>query len=315
MQNVLKFKSGQSAVNAAQKAARCGGFTLIELLVVIAIIAILAAILLPVLAHAKLKATEANCLSNEKQMGAGYLMYVDDNKQNLLESYYIGGPNDSQDIWFQYPNATIKNAGGFWGMNTSFNPPSEGAAETNVLDCLQNFNLLGPYAPNPQVFHCPGDVRFNLPVGNGWAYDSYAVPETVEAAGQTTDAESLSRMSAVKRPSNCVVMLEQADTRGYNLGTFAFYPTPPNSFHFEDVFSLYHGNVGTFAFADGHAEGHTWHNYEIIADGVYSATHGPNGTYAAYEYSKCPYTAPDSVPAPLNDLAWLMQNFEGLTNP
>ena len=54
------------------------GFTLIELLVVIAIIAILAAILFPVFAQARAKARAIACLSNEKQMGTAFMMYVQD---------------------------------------------------------------------------------------------------------------------------------------------------------------------------------------------------------------------------------------------
>src|SRR3989440_7237437 len=53
-------------------------FTLIEVLVVIAIIAILAAILVPVFAQAREAARKTSCLSNTKQIGSAYMMYVQD---------------------------------------------------------------------------------------------------------------------------------------------------------------------------------------------------------------------------------------------
>jgi prepilin-type N-terminal cleavage/methylation domain-containing protein/prepilin-type processing-associated H-X9-DG protein len=60
------------------------GFTLIELLVVVAIISILAAILLPVFVSARERARQIACLSNERQLGAAFVLYSQDNDEKLI---------------------------------------------------------------------------------------------------------------------------------------------------------------------------------------------------------------------------------------
>jgi len=65
------------------------GFTLIELLVVIAIIAILAAILFPVFAQAKLAAKGAACIGNSKQIALAGIMYSGDVDDQILPSYTL----------------------------------------------------------------------------------------------------------------------------------------------------------------------------------------------------------------------------------
>ena len=66
-------------------------FTLIELLVVIAIIVILAAILLPALQSARMRAQSTTCISNMKQVGTTAQQYISDNR-----GFWITGANGTQ---------------------------------------------------------------------------------------------------------------------------------------------------------------------------------------------------------------------------
>src|SRR5581483_9995287 len=82
------------------------GFTLIELLVVIAIIAILAAMLLPALTRAKLRAQGVQCMNNNKQLSVAWRLYADDNQDKVVLSCDDGTESFSQEA---LPPSALQN--------------------------------------------------------------------------------------------------------------------------------------------------------------------------------------------------------------
>jgi prepilin-type processing-associated H-X9-DG protein len=191
---------------------------------------------------------------------------------------------------------------------------SQGVALADIDGALTTNNLLGPYAGNPAVFHCPGDARFNLPIGSnpsvGWAYDSYAVTENVEGIPNSGFDESYSKMAQIRRVADCIIFVEQSDTRGFNQDTFAMSVngTLIQTFNYVDIFATYHGNVGTFSFADGHAEARKWMDPAIQAVGTATLTVGSG----VYDYQLWTGTKPN---ASKFDAPWLIQHCVAPNNP
>jgi prepilin-type processing-associated H-X9-DG protein len=96
----------------------------------------------------------------------------------------------------------------------------------------------------------------NRQPGFGWAYDSYSKSDTVAGGlwAQTTQSPFV-KDTGVPIPSMTMVFIEEADSRGYNKGTWALNTDPPG---WVDTFAVFHGETSSFSFVDGHCESHKW---------------------------------------------------------
>ena len=157
------------------------GFTLIELLVVIAIIAVLAAILFPVFAQAREKARQTSCMSNLKQVGTAFTMYLSDH-----DGQYPTCDNDKAKITGRPPDPET--------------PDLDGPEERDWHILVQ------PYLKNLQVMRCASDSS-KAPANI--ARPDYAAKEYASSYTVNGWSEYELKESVVSRPANWILMAER----------------------------------------------------------------------------------------------------------
>lgn len=268
------------------------GFTLIELLVVIAIIAILAGMLLPALSRAKLKATGAACISNQKQLILGWLMYSTDSNERVVN--FLQNKNGTGDVPWRYESPPKPPAGMI---------PAGTSGERRIqLIIEEGFRqgALFPYAPSPGIIHCPGDIRMKLKAGKGYTYVSLSGVGSLNG-----EVPELYTTTALQNPSARYAWVEENDPRGENVGSWILSQgSIPKDFagaQLVDSTANFHGNASTFNYADGHAESKKWLDPVLIR---YSASMDPNKFGSA----------PNDKSAP-RDVPWLARRYPSKGNP
>ena len=231
-------------------------FTLIELLVVIAIIALLAALLLPVLSRARARADAVNCLGNTKQMQLAWQMYADENRE------FIPGNN------WQSEAGTGGFARGNLNWLSGWLDPRQAnnTDNTNTLLLLDpQWSSLGPFVTAAKVYRCPAS-RLTAVEGagffplvrsvsmSGWmGYNSTLFNSGYLLFRKTT---ALARLAA----SDALVFVEERDD-SIDDGYFAIDMVAQELVNLPAGF---HGGSGGVTFADGHAEIHRWHSAEAL---------------------------------------------------
>lgn len=202
-------------------------FTLIELLVVIAIIAILAAILFPVFAQAKLAAKKTSDLSNLKQLSLAVIMYTNDYDDTVCACEWPCGGSAYNNYTAQY---TCQDYLGTQANGLNSYAPDQvdgvrGAANLHdywiytIYPYTKNFGLSkGPIANNP--FWPGGNVTEPFPAVSGeltgdniggqnsYAFnDVWLAPSTLPAGGSTT-YPVLPTMTSIPRVANTIMIMD-----------------------------------------------------------------------------------------------------------
>jgi prepilin-type N-terminal cleavage/methylation domain-containing protein/prepilin-type processing-associated H-X9-DG protein len=226
-------------------------FTLIELLVVIAIIAILAAILFPVFAQAREKARAISCISNLKQAGLAYMMYVQDYDETtpLQNSPVVADANKNYvagGYWFQLIQPYVKN----WQL--MFCPDRSTTA--SVTNSASNQGKYPGFTVNGTTISAR---LLGYGYNDGWVSDScygltceQLIPNPANPA--TTVKARLGRsIASIQTPADCVAFGDTYDGPGYSVAMDNLLGTSdaPNT-----TKGLRHNGNLNFVFADGHAK-------------------------------------------------------------
>jgi prepilin-type N-terminal cleavage/methylation domain-containing protein len=198
------------------------GFTLIELLVVIAIIAILASILFPVFARARENARRASCISNQKQVGLGLMMYVQDYDETFPPYFQLPPPFTAHISWANLIYPYVKSTQVF------ICPSAQNLYDLGNTNCARN-----PTCYSPSLYSA-GSYGYNYVYLSGKPVASISKAAETIATAESTGAYST---IFVIPPSQ-----DWAATDSYTTGT---YGDNLATWHFE-------GNV--VAFADGHSK-------------------------------------------------------------
>lgn len=226
-----------------------GGFTLIELLVVIAVIAVLMAILMPALNLARDQARRVHCVSNTKTLILGWLMYKDEFDDRLVPAHTLDNP-------IQWVGAELPT--GTW---------------EEKKDSIRR-GLLFPYVGHSvDIFRCPADNR-RPTQALLVAFRTFSIVGGAngEIGGGYTKA---TRYTEIRNPAGRYVFVEEADTRGRNMGSWQMNPKAKT---WVDPVAMWHNKRSTLGFADGHAIMRRWENRSFIEWNL-KAMHGEPFTF------------------------------------